>query len=504
MYADHGWIMKRAEITPDSTALIDVHTGQRWSYRELAVRTAGFMETFHSAGLRKGERVAVLSHNRIDLFAILFACAGRGLIYVPMNWRLSEGELRYIVDDSGPSLLLHDDEHAGRAAGLGVPAMPLDSEPSASVYPFSEKVACRPDDPWMMIYTGGTTGRPKGVVLTFQSVNWNALNTIVSWSLSARDCTLNYMPLFHTGGLNALSLPILMAGGTVVIGRRFDPEEAIRALNEYQTTISLFVPTMHQSMLDTDLFWETDFPTVDVFLSGGAPCPQTVYDAYRRKGERFKEGYGMTEAGPNNFVIDPDTAMKKRGAVGKSMQFNEVRIVDSKGRLCRPGEVGELHLRGRHLFSHYWNNEEATREALKDGWFSTGDLATLDEDGDCFIVGRKKEMIISGGENIYPQEVEQCLIGHDGVKEIAVIGIPDRKWGERVVAFITAHPANVPKTEELLRHCAQTLGSYKIPKDFFFIQELPKTDIGKIDKKKLAKMAKELKKEEMQHPGQSG
>ncbi|MFC7363940.1 MULTISPECIES: class I adenylate-forming enzyme family protein [Bhargavaea] len=504
MYTDHGWIMKRAEITPDSTALIDVHTGQRWSYRELAVRTAGFVETFHSAGLRKGERVAVLSHNRIDLFAILFACAGRGLIYVPMNWRLSEGELRYIVDDSGPSLLLHDDEHAGRAAGLGVPAIPLDSVPSASVYPLSEKVACRPDDPWMMIYTGGTTGRPKGVVLTFQSVNWNALNTIVSWSLSARDRTLNYMPLFHTGGLNALSLPILMAGGTVVIGRKFDPEEAIRALNEYQTTISLFVPTMHQSMLDTDLFWETDFPTVDVFLSGGAPCPQTVYDAYRRKGERFKEGYGMTEAGPNNFVIDPDTAMKKRGAVGKSMQFNEVRIVDSKGRICRPGEVGELHLRGRHLFSHYWNNEEATREALKDGWFSTGDLATLDEDGDCFIVGRKKEMIISGGENIYPQEVEQCLIGHDGVKEIAVIGIPDRKWGERVVAFITAHPANVPKTEELLRHCAQTLGSYKIPKDFFFIQELPKTDIGKIDKKKLAKMAKELKKEEMQHPGQSG
>ena len=504
MYTDHGWIMKRADITPDGTALIDVHTGQRWTYRELAGRTAAYMEQFRSADLRKGERVAVLSHNRIDLFAVLFACAGRGLIYVPMNWRLSESELRYIVSDSGPSLLLHDHEHAGRAAGLGIPAALLDSVPATSVNLRTEQAAGRLDDPWMMIYTGGTTGRPKGVVLTFESVNWNAINTIISWNLSARDCTLNYMPLFHTGGLNALSLPILMAGGTVVIGRKFDPEEAIRALNDYRTTISLFVPTMHQAMLDTDLFWESDFPTVDVFLSGGAPCPQTVYDAYRKKGVRFREGYGMTEAGPNNFIIDPDTAMRKRGAVGKSMQFNEVRILDAKGRPCRAGEVGELHLRGRHLFSHYWNNEEATQEALKEGWFSTGDLASRDEDGDYFIVGRKKEMIISGGENIYPQEVEQCLIGHDGVREIAVIGIADRKWGERVVAFIVAQPGNIPKTEELLKHCAQTLGSYKVPKDFFFVQELPITDIGKIDKKQLAIMAEELKKEEMQHPGQSG
>jgi len=344
------------------------------------------------------------------------------------------------------------------------------------------------DDPWLMIYTGGTTGHPKGVVLSFQSVNWNAMNTIISWGLHAQDRTLNYMPMFHTGGLNALCIPLLMAGGTVIIGDKFDAEEALQATNQYQTTISLFVPTMYQAMIATKYFQENQFPSMKVFLSGGAPCPHPIYDAFYNKGLFFKEGYGLTEAGPNNFYIDRERAYAKKGAVGKSMQFNEAKIISHTGKSCAPGEVGELLVRGKHMFRFYWNNKQETANILQDGWLKTGDLAMMDAEGDFYIVGRRKEMIISGGENIYPQEVEQCLLRHPDVREVAVIGVGDDYWGEIVTAFIVCPHQVASLLDDLNELCHQQLGRYKIPKQMIFLDELPKTSVGKIDKKALYRL----------------
>ena len=489
MYTEQAWIYKRAALSPTKTALIDSCTGIQWSYEELICQIARWSHYFVNQNYQKGDRIVVLSQNRIELFAILFACGMNGLLYVPLNFRLNQRELRYILEDCKPVLIICDEEHRSIGETFSDIVLALVSAPiefSSSPY---ISLNWSSTDPWMIIYTGGTTGKPKGVVLSFHAVNWNALNTITSWGLSDKDCTLNYMPMFHTGGINALSIPILMAGGTVVIGSRFQAEDALKALNTYKTTISLFVPTMYQAMLETAYFKTVTFPTVKVFLSGGAPCPHSIYEKFREKGILFKEGYGLTEAGPNNFFIDPSLAYSKKGSVGKSMLFNNVKVINEEGHECGIDEVGELYISGNHLFTHYWNNEEETNLALLHGWLKSGDLAKYDQDGYYYIIGRKKEMIITGGENVYPQEVEQCLLLHKDVREAAVIGVLDKKWGESVTAFVSRNDLMFTSEETLISHCKNYLGSYKIPKKIIYVEELPRTDVGKIDKKKLYELA---------------
>lgn len=490
MYTEQAWIYKRALLSPTKIALINSSTNEQWSYRTLTEHISKWVHYFQEKNYQKGDRIVVLSQNRIDLFAILFACGVSGLLYVPLNFRLSEVELTYILEDCKPVLIIHDEEQQAICdTFIQVERLLITTVLDKAVFYDPSSSEWSPSDSWIIIYTGGTTGKPKGVELSFDAVNWNAMNTITSWGLSDSDCTLNYMPMFHTGGLNALCIPILMSGGTVVVGGRFDAEEALKALNTYKTTMSLFVPTMYQAMLDTTYIQTANFPTVKVFLSGGAPCPHTVYQRFEDKGILFKEGYGLTEAGPNNFFIDPLDARKKRGSVGKCMLFNQVKIVNENGDLCRPNEVGELYISGKHVFKKYWNNEDETNRAFTDGWLKTGDLAKVDEDGYYYIVGRKKEMIISGGENVYPQEVEQCLVLHPNVREAAVIGVADDKWGERVTAFVTCLAGDESFLAELLHSCKRLLGGYKVPKKIYILDELPRTHVGKIDKKRLQELA---------------
>lgn len=480
-----NWILQRTKLSPDKIALIDIHTDERWTYADLENEIMIWVKYFQEKNCSSGDRIVVLSHNQKELFAIMFACGLLGLMYVPLNWRLSEVEWEHLLRDSEAKLLIYDKTY----------------KEQVSKFTFIEKVALQEkkdeitveialpevkgEDPWLMIYTGGTTGKPKGVVISHQAVNTNAINTITSWSLNEEDITINYMPLFHTGGINALSMPILMAGGVVVVGHKFEPDEALRATNRYQATISLFVPTMYQAMIETEYFKQSNFPSMRVFLSGGAPCPPKIYDTFRRKGLAFKEGYGLTEAGPNNFFIRPELAKEKIGSVGKNMLFNEVTVVRQDGTPCDVNEVGELYLKGNHLFTAYWNQEEETKAVFAGEWFKTGDLAKFDEDGDYYIVGRKKDMIITGGENVYPQEVEHCLLSHPMIDEAAVIGVPDEKWGEKVVAFVSVTEGNQFEEELVKDYCKQSLGSYKVPKQFFVIDQLPKTDVGKIDKNEL-------------------
>lgn len=481
------WIAKRANLTGNRQAIIDIEKQRTLTYTELnrsAERWAAFLLYHH---IQKGDRVAVLGENQAELFEILFACGKIGAILVPINWRLSKSEIEYILQDCQPKVLLYNDSFEEIMKQLNF----LKSYSFSIIEQFTSPIKTisteniEEEDPWLIIYTGGTTGKPKGVVLSHRAVDWNALNTIVSWGLTEDEVTLNYMPLFHTGGINALSLPILMNGGKVVIGNKFDPQKALYYLHLYKCTIALFVPTMYHMMQQTEEFHKLDFSHMKVFLSGGAPCPLTIYEKFAEKGYQFKEGYGLTEAGPNNFFIDPKIAQIKRGSVGKPMMFNEVKLVDFDGKEITGTGVGELLIRGKHAFIEYWNNKQATEETWQDGWLHTGDLARRDDDGYYYIVGRKKDMIITGGENVYPIEVEQTLIEHPIIDEVAVVGIPDEKWGEKVTAFISLKNNQQIEETELIHFCKKKLANYKIPKSFIILEQLPKTDVGKIDKKAL-------------------
>ncbi|WP_042460969.1 acyl-CoA synthetase [Neobacillus dielmonensis] len=490
------WLENRARLSPKKTAIIDEKTNKTWTFEALNHRANAVSSWLIKQGVTKGDRVALLSPPHISYFDLLFACGKIGAIFVPLNWRLSLLEINEILEDCTPVLIGIHLQFKNLSKPLNDNNLRLfsignEEYDRITSYPINYKFSddMEENDPLAMIYTGGTTGRPKGVVLSHQSILWNAINTILSWGLSSDDVTINYMPMFHTGGLNALSIPILMNGGTVVIGEQFSGAKTVESINRYGCTIILLVPTMYHLLIQTEEFQNSSFPTMRVFLSGAAPCPLSIYEAFQKKGIAFKEGYGLTEAGPNNFFITPEQAQIKRGSVGKPMLFNAIKIVKPDGQEAQSNEVGELLIRGKHSFTVYWKNETATQETWADGWIQTGDLAKRDEQGFYYIVGRKKDMIISGGENVYPLEVEQWLAAHPAIDETAVIGLPDEKWGEMVAAFIVLKPTYSLDAGDLKRYCELKLGGYKIPKQFVFLQELPKTHVGKIDKKKLKEMS---------------
>ncbi|MEH7009417.1 long-chain fatty acid--CoA ligase [Neobacillus niacini] len=490
------WLENRARLSPNKNAIIDEDTNMAWTYKELNKRSSSVAGWLKSQGVKKGDRVALLSPNDISYFDLLFACGKIGAIFVPLNWRLSVHELNEILLDCTPLLLGVHQQFDNRFTSLQTTVPKCFCVGGSNYYKIVSNAidnnqieAISDHDPLAMIYTGGTTGKPKGVVLSHQSIQWNAINTILSWNLSEEDVTINYMPMFHTGGLNALSLPILMIGGTVVIGEQYTGKKVVYSIEQYNCTIILLVPTMYHSLIQTEEFQRSDFPSMKIFLSGAAPCPLQVYEAFQKKGLAFKEGYGLTEAGPNNFFIHPEDAQEKRGSVGKPMLFNAIKLEKEDGQEAKVNEVGELLIKGKHSFSHYWNNELATLETKKGGWVHTGDLAKKDEEGFHYIVGRKKDMIITGGENVYPLEIEHWLAAHPAIDEVAVIGLPDEKWGELVAAFIVAKHSHRIEEEDLIVYCEKKLGRYKIPKKFIPLIELPKTHVGKIDKKKLKELS---------------
>lgn len=485
------WIEGSARLFPDQVAVVDGDCDESFTYQEVNERAIQLTKYLSGCGILKGDRVALMSPNHISYFDFLFACMKIGAIFVPLNWRLSKEELTYVLEDSEPKIIGIHNHFAKESSWI---------QDDYSVFNISDNqyierlddsnnrlkdVTQSPEEPLAMMYTGGTTGKPKGVVLSHDSIRWNALNTIVSWNLTNEDITLTSLPMFHAGGLNALSVPLLMCGGKVVLSSSFEPNKAVQDLIRFQCSIVLFIPTMYHLMVRSEVFQKASFDHMKVFLSGGAPCPRAVYEAFAAKGLLFKEGYGLTEAGPNNFFIDPCVAQEKLGSVGKAMVFNDIRLVDDNRVDVKPNEVGELLLRGDHTFEYYWNKPEATRTSIIDGWFHTGDLARQDVDGYVYIVGRKKEMIITGGENVYPLEIEHWLESHDAINEVAVVGIPDEKWGEVVTAFVSIHDGFTLPTEELRFYCSQKLTRYKIPKEFHIMEELPKTHVGKIDKQSL-------------------
>ncbi len=490
------WLGSHARLTPDRIVLIDGETKNRWSFAELNDRASRIAAQLHELGVHKGDRIAYLAPNDVVYFDLFFACAKIGAIFVPLNYRLNHHELTYILSDADAKLVIFHQSLFSLVESIKRELSEVTLIDMENEYPewllqgdrWDTEADITMRDPLIIIYTGGTTGLPKGVVLTHKNILANAINTIVSWKLSSRDITYTILPLFHTGGLNAVTIPVIYAGGAAVIGKQFDPASTLKIIANERITILLLVPTMHHMVLQHPLFETIKIEHKPIFLSGGAPCPLPIYDGYLRRGFSFKEGYGLTEAGPNNFYLSPQEALKKIGSVGKPMIHNHITLRNDYDQPVAAGEVGEIVIEGDHIFAYYWNNPEATAKTVKNGKLYSGDLGRFDEDGYYYIVGRKKEMIITGGENIYPLEVEKVLQNHPSISEAVVIGVDDQKWGEKVIAFIVCKDDEILSKEDLIPYCHQHLARYKTPKNFYFLDELPKTPVGKIDKKQLSRI----------------
>lgn len=489
------WLSRRARCTPGRTALILEPGGQRFTYAELDRRAARGARVLGALGVGPGDRVILLAENGPVHLDLLFGCARLGAILVPLNWRLAPPELALLLDDAAPRVLVWGPGFtavADGAAAQGVSCVPLAGAPD-----WEERLAAAPDfdlpepaaggdDPWMILYTGGTTGRPKGAVLTYASVAANALNTIAGWQLRPDDVVPIALPLFHTGGLNVFTTPLLALGGTIVLTRgSFDPGLVLDIIEQHRASLVFLVPTMFQSVLAHPRFGASDWSSVRFCISGGAPCPLPVYQGYWDKGLVFKQGYGLTEAGPNNFAMPDHEIRRKAGSVGLPILGAAVRLVDGDGRPVPPGAVGEVTIAGPHLCRGYWRDPAATAEAIRDGWLHTGDLAYRDAEGYYYIVDRKKDMFISGGENVYPAEVEAALYTHPAVAECAVVGVPDPAWGEVGRAFVVLRPGAAAAADELRQHLRARLAGFKVPKTVEFRAALPKSAAGKILKREL-------------------
>lgn len=489
---------ERARLSPDKTALVFVPTGERFTYKDLNIRAERCAEFLTSIlGLQLGNRIGILAQNRVEFVEAFFAAGKCGVVLVPMNYRLTAHELEQIVRDSGMRVLLFEEQYAETVAYLKRACklenvVCIDGSPDGALVYHSRAESsyscaqCAPESTWCILYTSGTTGRPKGVIIPHRMVLWNAINTALSWQLRDTDVAPIITPLCHAGGLGVFLTSIFAVGGTIVLHRGFDASEVWRTIEKERCTVLMAVPTIFKMMMDAPEFNSTDASSVRWMISGGAPLPLFLIEAYQRRDIVFKQGYGLTEVGVNCFAMSEEDSRRKLGSIGKPMLFTEAKLIDAKSQEVTAGEVGELCLRGPHVCNGYWNNPEATSAALdSEGWWHTGDTARRDLDGFFYIAGRAKDMFISGGVNVYPAEVEGELLLHTAVQDAAVIGVPDPTWGEVGVAFVVLRPGVPASAEELSLFLASRLAKFKIPREFILLPELPRTPYGKIVKKQL-------------------
>ncbi|MBS3786767.1 long-chain fatty acid--CoA ligase [Candidatus Bipolaricaulota bacterium] len=498
MEPDVGQILeRRANLTPNKVGWVDWDQGKRLRYDELNRRANKAANCFREEhGIQKGDRVSVLALNGVHYSDLYFGLGKIGAILAPLNWRLAEPELEYILGDCEPEIVLYDDEcseHTEELKGSYTDAnwIHLSEYEKALETASAERpepsTPVKKEEPHAILYTSGTTGRPKGAMLPHRMILWNSVNTVTSWGLTEDDIAPVVTPQFHTGGLNTVLTPLYHVGGRVVVTKEFDPEDTLRMVERESATVVFMVPVMFQMMSETDLFSRADLSSIRFLISGGAPAPESVKETYRERGLVFKEGYGLTEVGNNCFSETAAESLQKEGSVGKPVIHENARIADDQGDEVSPGEIGELLLAGPHVFSGYWKKPEETEEAFTDDWFHTGDLARMDEEGYFYIEGRKKDMIISGGENIYLAEVERVLKEHPDVADAALIGVPDETWGEVGHAIIVPSEGSQVDEEELEEYCENQIASYKVPKSFERAEKLPRNSYGKLERDRVEK-----------------
>jgi fatty-acyl-CoA synthase len=456
-------------------------------------RTGGTAALLTELGVAAGDRVALLCRNRIEFFEVLFACARIGAILVPLNWRMPATELATLVADCGARCLLHgaeDAEDAHRLADRNLPLVDLD-DPGETGFA-ARRDAQQPllgtgprqaDETWYLLYTSGTTGMPKAVIQTFGMALANYVNISQGMGLRGNDTTLCYLPLFHSGGINLTALPTLFMGARLLITPGFDPERTVALIDEGRIDTFFGVPAVYQAISLNPRFEEIDLGSVRCWGCGGAPLPDSLFRRFAKRGATVLNGMGMTETGPTVFLMDPENARRKIGSVGKPQLLSAVRLV-ADGQDVPQGETGEIWFAGPGVTPGYFNRPEETAKALTmDGWLRSGDLGQQDEDGYYYVVGRLKDMYISGGENVYPAEVENQLAGHPDVLEAAVVGVPDERWGEVGCAYLLPRPGHsLPDDAALQRYLRERLAAYKVPRYFERLAEFPRTAAGKVQK----------------------
>ncbi len=474
---------ERARLTPQSTALVDVRSGERFTYAALDRRAAAMAHFWaYGCGIRKGERIAILAENCLAYVDAFFAAGKSGIVLAPLSTRLAAAELAGVIQDAAPRLILYTRIWSELASAVqqlvpGAAWQAIEDLPFDCGADFSS-VRCAPEDLWCLLYTSGTTGRPKGVMLPHRMILWNAYNTVMSWQLRDDDIAPIFTPMYHAGGLAVFLTPLFAIGGTVVLHERFDASEVWRWIERERATLLFGVPTTFERMRAAPEFETADLSSLRWAISGGAPLPRYLIDDYRRRGVAFKQGYGLTEAGVNCFAMTAEEAQRKAGSIGKPMMFAEAALHN-----------GELWLRGPHVCSGFWNQPETSAEAIDgDGWLHTGDAAHRDEDGVYYIDGRLKEMFISGGENVYPAEIENVLLQHPEIGDAAVVGVPDTAWGEAGVAFLVARGDRLPPDDEIRRFLEARLARFKLPKAIRYVEALPRTAYGKVIRGELLRL----------------
>ncbi len=472
------WLANCAERYGDQEAVYDVGTGRRWTYGELAMEAQAWAGRLAAEGIQPGDRVAVLALNRVETLALLFAAGQLGAILFVMNWRLSPAELAWQLSDCTPSVLVHDDTHADLASKLGTPRLSL--EEGGGHAPLEYWVVLSADAPWQLMYTSGSTGRPKGALLTHSQINHNARITVSACMLDSDCSTLTFTPLFHTGGMNCLTTPLLRLGGRVVLMPRLDAAEALALIENEQITHLMGVPTIFQLLADHPSFVTTQLGRVRDAICGGAPLGLALLNRWLSRNITLRQGFGLTEVGPNCFSMPSDQVRNKAGSVG--LPIVDAKLVRDDGTLCKEDEPGELFLSGPSVFGGYWGKPSP----LVDGWFGTGDVLSRDIEGYYSVRGRKKEMYISGGENVYPAEVEAVLSECPDVAAAAVIGVPDDHWGEVGHAFVEPTPGSHLDEPGLKAFLSGRLAHFKQPKHYTLNPHLPRTGSGKLDKSALA------------------
>lgn len=477
---------KRAALTPQRIAFEDAATGRTLTYAALEDRCARAAAVLASLGVERGDRVAILCRNRIEFFEIMFACAKLGAVLVPLNWRAPAAELAPLMLDAAAKVLVYGREDSESAAELGAAqrlGLDVDYEPRlADSTPLQTERRWGGDAIWFLMYTSGTTGQPKGVIQTYQMSAVNAFHIMQAFGVNANDTTLNFLPLFHTAGIQLVTLPTLMAGGRVIVMPGFDAGRALELMPRLDVFFG--VPAVYQQLSLHAAFDDADLSRVRAWGCGGAPLADVLVERFAAKGARVCNGYGMTETGPTAFVAAPEDALAKIGSVGRPQMLLDVRIVDANGRDAAVGETGEIWMRGPGLTPGYWQRPDDTAKAFTtDGWLKSGDIGRRDADGCYYVAGRMKEMYISGGENVYPAEVENVLARHPAVQEAAVVGVADDKWGEVGCAFVMLKSDALPVgAGELIQYCRAHLAGFKAPKQIVFVADFPRTAAGKVQK----------------------
>lgn len=503
------YLTRRDLYSPDRLAIVDAGKTPEWrlTYRQMNERANRLANVFRAAGIGKGDRVAILARDGVEHLDTFFACGKLGAIHTALNWRLHWRELVDIFEYTTPRVLVYSDDFTtvvakvqaavqGRSCqvethlhleGQGVPGSAhfetlLQNSPA-------EAVICETleaEDIAALIFTGGTTGLPKAAQVSHRMVAWNTLNTFIH-DLTHNDIYLNVFPMFHTGGLFVYTLPQVIFGGTTILLRQFDAAQVLRLIERENVTVFAGVPTMYQMLTQAPNWSEANLSSLRFCTSGGAPLPVSLVEQYTgEKSIRFKQGFGMTEFGPGIFALAPEDAIRKAGSIGRPNFYVEACIVDEAGSPLGPGQEGELVLKGPSYCSGYFNDSQASSAAVDEkGFFHTGDIARYDPEGYFYIVDRKKDMFISGGENVYPAEVEKVLYAHPAVHMCAVIGLPDPQWGEVGKACVVLKPGGSTTEEELLAFMAQHLARFKVPRSVAFLDSLPISAAGKILKREL-------------------